>query len=274
MPGLIRADLAKLFRTKSLYVCLGIAVILGASMAYLYHLFWVSNGQQISSTYALFDQMGMDSSSLDEAFESLPRNNIWSFVNTFFLDGSIWYLASVCVCLFAAAEYSTGTYRNVISRGCSRLKVFSSKLFVSFAEVVMVAAAYVISGTVTALFTVEVSSPRDTGQVILIFVIYLCLFLAMASFYLLMATIFRKTGLAVAAALVAPIILAMLLRVASLGIKDVDRHLSKFLLPYSFTTVQGDVAAGYFFVPLLTAAAYILVSLFAAYMIFRRAEIK
>ena len=43
MPGLIRADLAKLFRTKSLYVCLGIAVILGASMAYLYHLFCVSN---------------------------------------------------------------------------------------------------------------------------------------------------------------------------------------------------------------------------------------
>ena len=201
MGGLIKTQLKLLSKSKSLIVCMIIAVALGITMTLIYNYFWEQRGDKIAMSYALMRQYGMNTELLDTALDSIPQNNLWSYVNIFFSDGGIWLISCCCGCAFLSSEYNMGTLKNPVSRGCKRWKVYFTKLLAGIIDVFLVALAYVGSGTITAAFVVKNNGTAGAGDIIVVMICYILLLIAMASFFMLLTVLFHRTGFSAAAAM-------------------------------------------------------------------------
>ena len=273
MGGLLKADLKKLSKSKCFIVCLVIAAVLGAAMAMLYNYIWEQSGKNIAMSYALMEYYGFSTDMLDEALSSLPKRNLWSYVNIFFSDSSIWILAAICVCTYISAEYSAGTFKNTIARGCKRMNIYFSKLIVAVIEIMSVALVYVGAGSLTALFFVDINSDFSAGNMILMVVTYILLMIATVSVYMMLSVIFRKTGIAVAVSIAAPLILATLLNLVTMANESLA-NLSRFLLMSTYVEVESLFRSGEGYIAVSVALAYMVVSTVIGCLIFSRSEVK
>ncbi len=274
MMGLLKSDFRKLMRTKSLWVCCVIAVALGVAMAFLYHYFWEERGRSIAMTYALMQRFGMKTDSLDTAMASMPKNNLWAFINVFLSDSSIWLLGAICLCAFASSEFSMGTFKNTIARGVSRGKIYVSKFLAAFAEIMIVAVVYTAAGGITAWFLVEHSTDFSAGEMALMVGTYVLLLAATASLYLMLSVVFRKTGLAVAVAIVAPTLVMTLVNLIGMTKPDLSEQLSLYVLMETYLLVQPNVQSGEWYLCPLIALGYAILSYVIGCLAFRFAEIK
>ena len=272
MTGLIRAEFKRLGKSKCVIVCLILSILLGVGFALLYKFFWDEN-KTISLSYTLMQTYGMDTDILDEALKMIPRNNIWSYINVFMSDSMIWILSSVCVCIFTASEYETGTLKNTISRGCKKWEIYFSKYVSSFVIVLIITLFYVVSGGITAITFVKEEPSVSVQDMILCMILYIMLFAAISGFYLMLSVIFRRSGFTVAAAIALPMLISALMGTISMVNKDVG-YLARFLLVESLTYVQSSVLDGQAYIPALTAAFYIAVTFIVGYIVFKKREIK
>ncbi len=272
MGGLLIADIKKLIKTKSLYVCMFITAALGVGMSLLYNFFWQERGQNIALWYAMMNQYGMSTDIIDDAFSQIPSQNLLSYVNIFLSDGALWLIGAPCICAFCSAEYNAGTYKNTVSRGCSRIKLFISKLLTALIELLIITFVYVAAGCITALPHVELTSSISAGQLVFMLIIYLTLLIASASVFILLTTIFRRSGFAVAAAIAAPMLIASLIQIASMADQSLS-ELSRYVLMNTFVTVSKSVTDGSGWTELLTGIGYIGVSVAAGAAIFYKREI-
>ncbi len=273
MSGLIKAELIRLTKSKSMIVCIVLSIALGIAVALLYNYFWEQKGENIARSYALMRQYGMNTELLDTALSSLPENNLWSYISFFFTDGSIWLESAACVCAFLSSEYTMGTLKNSVSRGCSRWQIYLSKLISGIVNVLIVAIFYVGAGGVTAYFLVDRNTSIGVSDIILILFCYLLLIIATASVFQMLAVLFRKTGLAVAAAVITPIIMSSILNL----LVNIDEHYrvySRYLLMESYISVQPSVLAGDWIITVITALAYLAVSTAAGLFAFYKSEIR
>lgn len=273
MGGLVIADLKKLFKSKSLYVCMVIAAVLGVSMSLLYNYFWQERGQNIALWYALMDQYHMKTDVLDEALKQIPSQNLFSYINIFLSDGALWLIGAPCICAYCAAEYNAGTYKNTVSRGCSKIMLFLSKVIVSVIEMLMLSVVYVTAGTLAAISHVSFETDLETGSIVFLGVIYFMLIIASASVFVLLTILFRRSGFAVAAAIAAPMLIASLIQIASMSQPELS-ELSGYVLMNTFVTVFTSVNDGGGLKELFTAVGYTVVSLIAGGIVFSRSEIK
>lgn len=273
MTGLLGADFKKLFKSKSLYVCMFIAAALGVCMSLLYNYFWQERGQNIALWYAMMNQYGMKTDMLDEALSQIPSQNLLSYINVFLSDGAIWLIGAPCVCAYCSAEYNAGTYKNTVARGCSRIKLFLSKLAAAVSELLIISLVYLAAGTITALPHIELASTLQAGEIAFMAVIYFVLIIASACVFVMLSAIFRRSGFAVAAAIAAPMLIASLIQIASLASPELSQ-LSGYILMNTFVTVQKSVISGTGLNELLTGIAYIAVSSVAGGLIFAKREVR
>lgn len=273
MGGLIRADFKKMFRRKGLYVCMFIAAALGVGMALLYNYFWQERGNRIAMTYGIMEMYGMDTEVLDEAFSTIPKQNLWAFVNSFLSDEVKWIMSSICICSFVASEFSAGTFRNMAARGFSREKIYFSKLIVCFAEIMLVTIAYVGAGAVTSLFNIKSPAEAPVGEIILTLAVYLLLLAAVASFFMCLCMIFKSTGLAVAVAIAGPVLILTVFNLVVMANPDLGTVMQFFLMQ-TFITVSERVQDGEAFIPLITGGAYLAISTVVGCLIFRNCELR
>ena len=104
-------------------------------------------------------------------------------------------------------------------------------------------------------------------------IIYLTLLIASASVFILLTTIFRRSGFAVAAAIAAPMLIASLIQIASMADQSLS-ELSRYVLMNTFVTVSKSVTDGSGWTELLTGIGYIGVSVAAGAAIFYKREIR
>lgn len=273
MAGLLRTDMKKLFRTKSLYVCLVLAAALGIAMTLLYDYFWQERGKSIALSYQYMQMIGMDTDVLDNALEALPKHDIWSFINIFFSDGMLWYLGAVCLCAYFSSEFSEGTFRNTVARGFGRTSIYFSKLLVGMSETFLLTVVYVGAGALTACTRVDLKISISPGDMTLIILTYVLLLAAMTSLFLMLCIIFRKTGIAVAAAIVAPIIVVSLLSILTMTRPDEAAEASRYVLMQTFVNVQDYALKGDGLTTIVIGAAYLVISTVTGAIVFRRCDI-
>lgn len=273
MRGLISADFKKLFRGKTLIVCMIIAVIFGAFMAAIYNYAWVENKENITMVRQLLEGMGMDEKTVETSLMSIPQDNLFSYANTLLSDGSIIYFAAVCVCVFVASEYVMGTFKNTVSRGFSRLKIYSSKLIAAIVSVIAVSLAYVLGGCLMCLTFVSGKSETPIGQIFEMLGIYLVLMAALAAFYTMLSIIFDRTGISIAAAIVLPIFVSTIINVASMANEKIN-DIQNYLLVNMFMYVKVNCADGKGWIMLLVALGYLIVTSVIGFLVFSRKEIK
>ncbi|MBR2176184.1 MAG: ABC transporter permease subunit [Clostridia bacterium] len=273
MIGLIKADFRKMSKSRSLIICMIIAAALGIGMALLYNYFWQEKGTSIAFTYNLMELYGIDTAMLDDAFSTIPKQNLWAFVNSFFSDEIKWILSAICISSFMASEYSMGTFKNTVSRGFSKEKIYFSKMVVCAAEAFLVTAAYVGAGAVTSLFFVETETDASLQEIALTMITYILLLIAMAALFEMLGVLFRSTGIAVAVAIAGPLLIVSIFNLLMSADPSVSAYLRYFLMQ-TFITVNDSVKDGEGFAALLTALAYFAVSTVTGCVVFKKSEIK
>ena len=85
--------------------------------------------------------------------------------------------------------------------------------------------------------------------------------------------IFRKTGIAVAVSIAAPLILATLLNLVSMT-NETLANLSRFLLMNTYVEVESMFQNGEGYIAIITALAYMFVSTVIGCLVFNRSEVK
>lgn len=273
MTGLLKADMKRLLKNKSTLICMIIAAALGVGVSLLYRYFWIERGNNIAISYQLMELYGFDTQVLDEAFSVVPKLDVWSFANALFSDEFKWILSSICVCSLMAGEFSTGTIKNTVSRGFSRGKIYFSKFITALIQVFAVSAAYVGAGTVTALFFAKDPVSVGAGDIALAVGTYVLLLTATASVFLMLCIIFRRSGMSVAAAIAAPMLLVSLLGILAMANPDSPVS-ARLVLMETFATVSQYIKSGEGWVAPVIGGAYLIVSYIVGLILFKKSDLK
>ena len=178
MGKLLKADLYRLFKTKSYYI-LNIT-ILGLI---LLNLIIAKRQDIVDETDLLSEFTGIEVS---------------AGVVT---GGNVAIYMSIFVAIFVAHEFTHGTMKNVVSKGYSRIKIYLSKLIaVSVATTLMFLAILIFTTIVGTVVTGEFGEITGTYalEFLRMLAIVTLLYLAFSSLYLMIVMIVRSSGGAIA----------------------------------------------------------------------------
>lgn len=186
MLNLLKSDFYKLFKQKSLYICLIIVVALAAI-----NVFALDYMQHISTQMSQTNETDLKIFELSQSASSYIKSS-------FSLNAMI--IVGVVVPLFVTSEFRLGTIKNTLSRGMSRNSVFISKLLISCLISIVFMLIQCLSSTVSATIlwgfgNVDGGFWADLIKFILL-QLYICV--AYASLFTMVSFIISSTGGAIA----------------------------------------------------------------------------
>lgn len=217
MGKLIRFELRRLRGMKSLYICVAIViamVLLSAATTILLQTAFSQAPQEIMGT------MGDMSD-----FASDPTSVLVGALN----NGSFVIIAGVFISILVCEDFGYQIVKNIYARGFSRQQVYAAKLVTSLlATVIMYVlvelAAYLIGGLLFG-FTIQFDS-HLLGLLGAQFVVIL----ANSVFSFLLASLIRKNSGAIAAIILVPTLMDLLLTVIAMLLKLESSALSGYWL--------------------------------------------
>lgn len=238
MGKLLHFEFHKLIRQKSFYICLAVAVAMLVVSAYTSQL--------------------MNKDGLDPAELGLSGMN---FMIGSASGGVLSMVIGVFVPLFACEDYVSGTIRNIVTRGYTRLGIFSAKLIAvlfasAFMTIVCMAAGYLIG---TAFW--GAGDAAFDANTIKILLCQLAVMLAEASLFYAISTVLQKTGGSIAICLVLPMVLTIVLTLADTALAEKEIQLSGYWLErINGALASFDVKSEDMKKALLTALGYFVVT--------------
>lgn len=204
MMKLLRFEFYKLVRTRSFYICTGVAMLLFAMSAYLNVL--------------LKDQMG-------------PLVIIMTRLScamTALASASVSMMLGIFISLFVCEDYSSGTIRTILARGYTRFDVYASKFMAVLAAAVVMAIAVILFACLLGIFFFigdEVSF--GALQVRALLTQMICV-IAMAALFYAVATMLQKTGSSIAFCVVVPMMLTLLLQLLDTALAEKEIVVSTY----------------------------------------------
>ena len=253
MTKLLRFNLRKLRMQKTFYIFTGVCLVLIAFLAVIIKVL-----KSLSGNASPEEQLTMSSVS----FMTSPTGFFLAAVS----QSSFTMLIGVVIALMVCDDFEQHTIRHIYARGYSRLSYYIAK---AISAVVAVTIAFA-AATLVAFVLTRTMFGEITGKPLKIAAILALQYgsvLAISSFVFALSFIFRRTGVAIAAALLAPDIIGMILGLVGLVPAIQDWELSKywmssFLMDLSSVAVDrqrmtvilvasviygvGFLAAGYF----------------------------
>lgn len=273
MGRLFRADMRKLKKSSTLWVCTALAFLFGIVMAVLYYIVWVNIGSSVQATQQLLGQLGVEKETFETAIAQFPEPNFFEYANALLCDTNVLYFGAIVIGVFVASEYSMGTVKNTIARGFTRTKVFFSKFFSSVIAMMIVVFSYVFGGSMTSVFMFGFTSSTGKKRMLMVLLVYFSLFIAAASMFLMISVIMKKTGQAIAVSIIFPVIVESVISALTIANKSFV-PIAKYWLFRTFVAAE-DLCLSYrSYIPFLVAAVYTGVCLVTAYLVFRRQEFK
>lgn len=196
MGNLLRYNLRKLSREKSFYITLGINLAL-----------------IMLSVLVMVVRYHMYTSDLERDYvESVLRPMLHG--TNFFLSSPaqnmFLMLTGIFVAITVCSDFSQRTIRNMYARGYSRLSCYVAKvLTVVIALTVAYAVSMLVSFAATQLFIGDIDG--DFGKIAAVIGLQYLTVLASGMFILMLSMLMRKTGGAVASAVLAPNVISLVL---------------------------------------------------------------
>ena len=232
MAKLLHFEFHKLIRQKSFYICLAVAVAMLVVSTYTTYLL----NKDVMDTA----EMGIDAMNVMIGSAS---------------GGVLSMVIGVFIPLFACEDYVSGTIRNIVTRGYSRLAIFSAKL-TAVMTIACMAAGYLIG----LIFSGPGVEPFDAATV-KILLCQLAVMLAEGALFYAISTVLQKTGGSIAVCLVLPMVLTIVLTLADTALAEKDISLSAYWLErISGTLSSFDVKSADMKKALLTALGYFVVT--------------
>lgn len=177
MIGLIKSDFYKILRTKSFYICGGLAAIFAV-------LSVVMMDVSIRMQYAMYG--------LEDLYVS-PYTGAYSLV--FGLTNATLF-ATIVISMFVPSEFKFGTIKNIASRGISRSAIYFSKLVIT----VFVSAVYsLLCGAVAFVAGCYIAGAGELSRhemlnVFVVVMLFLLAEVALQSIFQMVGFMVRGTG--------------------------------------------------------------------------------
>ncbi len=274
MRTLLKSERMKAFKSRYFWVTLILSFVLGALMALLYYAAWQSLRQNINEEITKqINDMGAAGSLAWDAINTLPENNLWDYINISLCDMNVLYLVGIVISIFVASDYSSGTIRHPIARGFSRSSIYVSRLLISVMITMLTVLCYVVGGLISGSILFGFSSNVNAGEILLILAGYFLLYLAAAAFYTMIAVLTKKTGYAVAASMLLPLLLLSLMKVIYMGNRSFDK-VSRFFLFDTIAQNKELCLSGEWYIPFSVAVVTSVLCSLAGWLLMRRQEIK
>lgn len=250
MAKLLHFEFHKLIRQKSFYICLAVAVAMLFISTYTTYL--------MQKDAVDVSQMGIDGMSVMIGAVS---------------GGTLSMVIGVFVPLFVCEDYVSGTIRNIVTRGYTRLGIFLAKLIaVLFASAIMTIVCMAAGYLVGVLFCAPGEQPFD-AYTVKILLCQLAVMLAEASLFYAISTVLQKTGGAIAICLVLPMVLTIVLALADTALAEKEIQLSGYWLErINGTLAVFDVKSEDMKKALLTALSYFVVTTVGSFVAIAKKE--
>lgn len=150
MVGLLKGEFFKLFRTRSFFLILAAAIIIGFGSPVLSEIVRreLSNisGTEKEQVDAILnsDLQGFQTGISVNVGDLYETPTVMSMLETSFTGNGFQLLLGIFAALFISIEFSTGSMKMIVSKGFFRTKIFVSKfLAICFANIVFVAVSVV-----------------------------------------------------------------------------------------------------------------------------------
>ena len=250
MGKLLHFEFHKLIRQKSFYICLAVAVAMLFISTYTTYL--------MQKDAVDVSQMEIDGMSVMIGAVS---------------GGTLSMVIGVFVPLFVCEDYVSGTIRNIVTRGYTRLGIFLAKLIaVLFASAIMTIVCMAAGYLVGVLFCAPGEQPFD-AYTVKILLCQLAVMLAEASLFYAISTVLQKTGGAIAICLVLPMVLTIVLALADTALAEKEIQLSGYWLErINGTLAVFDVKSEDMKKALLTALSYFVVTTVGSFVAIAKKE--
>lgn len=211
MLNLLKADFYRLKRSKSFYICLGI-IALFVSYVIL----------DFTSSAHLKEQLS-------------PSTFHWIyilFVEKAFLPYFIPVLQAIFITMLITSEYSTGTIKDAVSLGFSRISIYLSKLITVAVGSIILMLIAVLFTVITSIFVFGIYGSFTWYDVVLLIrmlIIQALLYTAYGSIFLMLTILIKNVGSAMAFNILFSLVLASLSSVVG------NSYFGRMLLLMNFT---------------------------------------
>lgn len=176
MLNLLRADFYKLRRSNSYFICLGILVLF---VAYIIIDF--------SSSAHIKEQLS-------------PSTFHWTYMlfnEKAFLPYFIPLFQAIFITMLITSEYSTGTIKDSVSLGFSRMQIYISKLITLSVGTILMMIVAIFTTAITSIFVFGVYGSFTLFDMLLLFrmlLIQVLLYTAYASVFLMISFLIKNIG--------------------------------------------------------------------------------
>ena len=204
MFKLLNFEFRKLIRQKSFYICIAAMLALLVGSAYTTELMTAKSGVEDPSLSGI--------SYLMEAISGSALSAV----------------LAVFIPLFICEDYASGTIRNIITRGFSRLEMFIAKLIAVLAATVLMTAVCLAAAYLVGTAFWGAGEPSLGSEQIKILLCQLAVIAAYATLFFAVSSMLQKVGGSIAICLILPMAAVILLSLADAALAEREIELSGY----------------------------------------------
>lgn len=204
MFKLLNFEFRKLIRQKSFYICIAAMLALLVGSAYTTELMTAKSGVEDPSLSGI--------SYLMEAISGSALSAV----------------LAVFIPLFICEDYASGTIRNIVTRGFSRLEIFVAKLIAVLAATVLMTAVCLAAAYLVGTAFWGAGEPSLGSEQIKILLCQLAVIAAYATMFFAISSMLQKVGGSIAICLILPMAAVILLSLADAALAEREIELSGY----------------------------------------------
>lgn len=204
MFKLLNFEFRKLIRQKSFYICIAAMLALLIGSAYTTELMTAKSGVEDPSLSGI--------SYLMEAISGSALSAV----------------LAVFIPLFICEDYASGTIRNIITRGFSRLEIFIAKLIAVLAATVLMTAVCLAAAYLVGTAFWGAGEPSLGSEQVKILLCQLAVIAAYATMFFAISSMLQKVGGSIAICLILPMAAVILLSLADAALAEREIELSGY----------------------------------------------
>lgn len=261
MNRLIQSDFYRLFKSKSYYICTGVALFLLITNVLLANWLTISAGEE-NPMYAIF-----------------PYKDGISYGLTVFSNSNILMIIAIFTAIFVTAEFAHGTMKNAVSKGFSKLQIYLSKMITMTAAAFLVFLVSFIAAVITTTIitgTVGEFTGEYVGYIFKTIGIELLLNVALTSVLVMVSMIFRNLGGVIAIDIIGVLTLGTLIFSLLELLFDGKIKFTEFSLlnNISLYAINQAVDGSDYLRSTIVAIAFLVVSSALGIFAFKKADVK
>lgn len=274
MLNLFRGELYKLLHGRALWVCAMLCVVMTAIVCATYGMLEEAMMDMPPEAAAQMEKMGMSIGSGGNALLSDSLDGGWMLANAY-NGNTMQSLLAIFVSIFVVAEFSSGAMKVIASKGLGRTQIYLAKLLAVAAATFILSIVIALASLIGGVLVGGAGELQVTvWQLVRFLGIQFLLNFALASFFMMIAMLFRTYAAAISVNLCLlfffPMVLSFITVLAGTQIEVPQFWLLQGVESMStFTPDAGDVANS-----LVLSAVYLSAATAVGCFAFHKQDIK